>query len=355
MGKKDDPPDTSIFRPANILHMVVSNSTSFIGWNDDDFRKLLEDRRKLEAEWKSKQTEESTDDHGNQRTFQSIDETGFGLHGILNDAVQRYVDKMMGENWKVDLKTDLKQFEGNTRSKAAAALHEEKKSEQSENKFKIREMKLYQNLLSMIKYQRDAYIMGSDHADMRKQQRESLEKRKQNKYDTTDGPTNSSITPANSSFPFGAMVHHNMQHFNTYQQFLNDKPTIPQTMTPASGQLNNLLTWFIPSPVMHNSLLPTVLWTIALQSRDLPQGGPLTRQIVRATCDLIPLSQHLLDQSMKSSIIWVLRNRERRDHVKGTIASTSGLTGNMQMDEQPNSSAGSGRFVTTKTVTWHEE
>jgi hypothetical protein len=302
--------------PSSILYKLVSRSPLLIGWNDDEFRKLLEDYREKRAKAKKELKDDEVD--------VDIEEVGFGLQGVISDAVKDYVYKQSNFD---DLKSDLKRFEDSAKKDSDFNLTTASSS------FNIREMKLYQNLLASVKYQRDAYIMGTDHAKLQKEQRDEFSK-------------DSSL-----AFPFGTIM--STTQLTTYQQYLDKNPLIPQANTLASTQLTKLAAWFIPSQTMHNALLPTVLWTIAppfTPPYNLPEGGPLRKQAVLSSSALIPLSQSLLDASMKNNIIWVLGDSSWRDSMKGT---TRGMVGKMQIDEDDNSSA-SGRFVTTKTVSWDQ-
>ena len=310
--------------PAKILNVIASKAPLLIGWDDDALRKIVEDHKKEHADDESR----------------NIDEVGFGLQGIISDAMKEYIYKRSNFD---DLKSDLKKYED--RSKKVSddddADDDADVSHKNEGSFNIREMKLYQNLLTSVTYQRDAYIMGLNHADSQKQHRADVAIEKQN-------PSKDSSL----AFPFGTIK--NTLQFTTYQQYLDKNPLIPQEITPASTQLTNLAAWFLPSPVMHNALLPTVLWTIApafTPPHNLPQSGPLRKQVIRSSSDLIPLSQSLLDRTMKNSIIWVLEDSKWRDHIKGT---TRGMVGKMQRDEDENLT-GSGRFVTTKTVYYNSK
>jgi len=300
-------------KPATILNKVVSRSPLLIGWDDDQFRKVLD-------EYKAKNVNE----HG--ELIRNVEEIGFGLQGIISSAVKEYVDKRSSFD---DLKSDLKKFEDSKR----AGLPNNK--DEGSN-FNLREMKLYQNLLSSVKYQRDSYIMGEDHANIKKRHRE-------NEAEKTKERRESSL-----AFPFG--MNSSTTVYSTYRQYLEQNPLIPQASpTLASSQLTHLAGWFIPSPTVHNAILPTVLWTISppyTAPHYLPDGGPLRRQVIRSCSHLIPLSQPLLDRAVKNSIIWVLEDSNWRESIKG---STRGLVEKMQGDEDE-SSGGSGRFVTTKTV-----
>ena len=82
-------------------------------------------------------------------------------------------------------------------------------------------------------------------------------------------------------------------------------------------QLVQLGQWFIPSPVVHHSLLLLVV--------GLPMGA-LNEPILRATANLIPLSQNNLNNVMKSTILLFLKDKHWQSVInnstKGYIANT---------------------------------
>jgi hypothetical protein len=305
-------PDTSKWRPANILTWGLTNSTRLIGWNDDDFRELLEEHRKRRKE---------------DPSLPNAEETGFGLMNILVNTVKEAVYKKTDFD---DLKSDLKKLEGKEDGK------ETKEAASSIDiigtNVNVREMKAYKNLLSAAKYQRDAYIMGNDHAELRKTQREEEDERiSKTTIDDEDDEEDEDDEFAEPKIRI------------TYHDYLHKNPTV-DSKSLGNNQLTNMCSWFIPSPTMHTALLPTALWTIAPPSPHVPEGGPLRRVIHRSSCALIPLSQNLLDRVMKSSILYVLSDQAMRDSVKGT--SRNYLGGSVKGVQQSNG----GKFVTTKTV-----
>ncbi len=286
--------------PADILKKALKYSPLLIGWNDDRFREVVEEYRKEREE-------------GSRSDDVDIEKIGFGPQHIINDAMKEIVYNRSGFD---DLKSDWRKFE----------VSSSKKSDQKNDKekeFNIREMKLYQNLLGSVKYQRDAYLMGENYAEDNRLRRAASD----------DMGTKKTL-----AFPFGPI---NINKLTTYQQHLERQPTLPE-ITTASTQLTKLAQWFVPSPVMHNALLPIVLWTISPP----PENGPLRIQAVRASSDLIPLSQPLLDKAMKNSVVWVLTNSNWRESIKG---STRGMVGRLQEEDDGNA-GGNGRFVTTKTI-----
>ena len=279
--------------PSHILHNAMKYSPLLIGWNDDAFREIIEDYRKRRKE--------------SNNAGVDVERIGFGPQLIINDVMAEFVNNRSEYD---ELKSEWKKFEVSATETSGKGF---------------REMKLYQNLLGSIKYQRDAYFMGEKYAEERQSFR-AVEDEKGKKT---------------LAFPFGPIT----KKMTTYEHHLEKQPILPQ-ITTASVQLTNLAEWFIPSPTMHNALLPTVLWTISPP----PNSGPLRKQAARASSDLIPLSQPVLDRAMKNSLVWVLNNSKWRESIKG---STRGLVGRLQEDDSGNVNE-NGRFVTTKTINVNE-
>ena len=319
--------DTSDWRPLNILKWGLSNSTRIIGWNDDDFRELLEEHRRRRKE---------------DPSIPNVEETGFGLMGILANTIK---EALYNRTDFDDLKSDLKKLE---KVEETDASNSASSIDIIGTNVDVREMKVYKNLLSVVKYQRDAHIMGSEHAERRKVERE-VEREKEAKEQIDpyieDDDSFSDVASEGSKVPPKI----------SYQDYLN-KYSIVNASSLGSSQLNGLFSWFIPSPTMHDALLPTVLWTIAPLSSTFPEGGPLRGRINRSVCDLIPLSQSLLDGVMKQNILWVLSDESWRESVKGSSrnylnAAEGGPSGNVAGTQ---SSTG-GRVITTKTLRLNKE
>lgn len=301
---------SSPFRPINLLRYATSNSFRLIGWDDEDFRVLLEEHRKRRR--------------AADLSIPDIEKDGEGSDSDSDRNIFNYIN--------------------------------------------MREFKLYQSILSNLRYQRDAYIMGTDHANMRKEQREREEEIKKQKQEEA-----ARARRAREANPFlsemddffdteietGQSRNGNGNGIGvgdgnvpmTYRDYLALHPTVVDPSSLGNQQLNGIISWFIPSPTMYDSVLPTVLWTIAPPSSLQPGGGPLRRQINRSVCDLIPMSQNLLNDVMQRNIVWVLTDSSWRESVKGSSRNYFNITGGNQ-----NSDAGlntSSRVVTTKTARSH--
>lgn len=354
----------SKWRPADILNWGLTNSTRLIGWNDDEFHDLIEEHRRRRSD---------------DNSIPNAEETGFGLMNILINSIKEAVYKKTDFD---DLKSDLKRLEGkdvdlrgqkqksfndNVRgvspgSISTASTASADASTRTQNhtgpssidiigtQINVREMKAYKNLLSSVKYQRDAYIMGKDHADLRKTEREEEQRQLESKQSRSDNNIDifneEESDDGSSNDDYDNESNEGFVHSPgsvTYNNFLLKNPTVADSSI-GKHQLTHLCSWFIPSPTMHNAILPTALWTISPPSPNMPEGGPLRRIINRSFCALIPLSQNLLDQTMKSSMLYVLSDDAMRDSVKGS--SRNYLGGNVLGVQQNNA----GKFVTTKTV-----
>ncbi len=420
-------------KPVDIIYKVTAKAPLLIGWDDEKFHALLEEHRlekkkelqKLKQTLQEKQKEKdkqsitsptSTDDDiENIQILLDIEEKGFGLQKILSDAAKSYVYERTNFD---DLKSDLKKIESSSVAAIPTSETATVTSSSSENEFNIREMKLYQNLLNIVKYQRDSYIMGNTYADTqnekRKRQKQLEEQReKQQLFKQGDQHSQQQAQPHEIMIAFPSLKKQKLpitlvDNFTTYEQYLNMNPVLPTTVTTVSsnksknGQregfggrtqtqkqkiqpsstlalqhLTTISTWFIPSPTMHNALLYPVLWTLAPPMASpyyLPDGGPLRKQIVTSTAALIPLSQSLLDRTMKNSIIWFLTNPNWKDLVKGSTAnlvgsnsnqdrgdggsssnsSSGGNNNNNNNNDSTSGSSSNGKFVTTKTVSWDQ-
>mmetsp|Transcript_25939 Transcript_25939/g.39747 ORF Transcript_25939/g.39747 Transcript_25939/m.39747 type:complete len:438 (+) Transcript_25939:184-1497(+) len=351
--------------PSDILNFAVSNSTRLIGWNDEDFRKLIEEDHKL---------------HPNEIP---IEERGFGLMAMLQDIARQSVKdyiKKKNENRigsddddddlkkvfeQLETKTQISTSNGKSTSAAVNRGREENASSLwgSFNIFSyinMREMKVYKKLLSSLKYQRDSYIMGSDHANQRKNERDdedvkkkrirkerSLARRRSILRVKEDESSMLLEASSSSSSSMSSVLSQAM----SYEDFLALYPTIPNISTSSMGndQLHSILKWFIPSPTMHDSLLPTVLWTLAPSPMAPPtmgmlEGGPMRRLMHRSACDLIPMSQPLLDDVMHRNVVWILKDKSWRESVKGSSRNYFMQPGGSSPQQS------SDRVITTKTM-----
>lgn len=292
------------YRPASIYSYVVSNSPKFIGWDDDKFRNLLEQyRAKLERENAKLPPD---------KKIESVEVTGFRLGSLVAGAAKDFVYSRTDPQLD-DLKSDLKKLE-NRNKKAGEASNQ--------SGINIRGMKLYQNVLSTLKFQRDVYIMGEDFADKNSKKR-------------------------NSFLPGDDKPSRIAKPMHVYKDFIPPSPKVGADSL-ANKQLIDIATWFIPSKTMYDSLRPTILWTISQPNSSQPDGGVLRHQFHRSVIDLIPLSQPLLDSSLKSTIKWFLKDDTMKMSVKGSSLSYLGGAQNHDSNTVPEQTGG--RVVATKTV-----
>jgi hypothetical protein len=146
----------------------------------------------------------------------------------------------------------------------------------------LRDTELYSLALRSLQWQRDNYLVGREYAEKRQNQRFG-----KTEFDETVREQSLELDVSPYVIPF-------------------DKEAL------GNVQLTALGSWFIPSPTVQNALLPIVV--------DLP-SGQLKEPILRATANLIPLSQGNLDRVVKDRLIWFLDNPYWRDVIK---ASTKG-------------------------------
>lgn len=100
---------------------------------------------------------------------------------------------------------------------------------------------------------------------------------------------------------------------------------------PLYPQLLKLTTNFIPSPTMFESLKPLVLWA---------PFNVLIQPTSTAVVSSLPLTQQLIDGSMKSNLIWVLTDHEWRswmkDSTSGYIEQSAPSNNNMNTTSKEN-------------------
>jgi len=307
--------------PASLYHRMVSKSPRLIGWNDDEFRSILEDHKKRvrlkppvvpallsgssDGVAKATNREDRIESSGFGRV-----EDGFGLMGILADTVIETVlrGKSNGERKVED---------------EAVEYHFVRKNSVATTS--MRDMELYQHALSSIKYQRDSYIMGRSYANVRKIQRESQPQ--------------STLIPSDDGTDDAQPWTNKQQQQQRYQ--LEDIMRFNHGIIPddslAKSHLVGIASWFLPSATVVDSLRPTVVWLLSppIYGRyhnhgdGSVVGGPLHQPFVRAVKDLVPLSQSLVDSVVKENVIWALKDNEWKAWMKGT---TGGYVSSMQRD-----------------------
>lgn len=131
----------------------------------------------------------------------------------------------------------------------------------------VRSLPFYGSILEAITYQRDNYLVGNQYADTRQKARSN--------------------------------------HNNPRPPPLHRIPYDPRAL--GSIQLASLGASFIPSPTVHNALLPLLV--------SLP-SGVLKEPIANAVANAIPLAQPQLDLAMKNSIIAFMGNPKMRQVIK---------------------------------------
>jgi hypothetical protein len=255
-------------RWAVFITNVLSKSTRIIGWDDERI-----ERRAMQglAEALGKKVEDLTD-------ADIPDKISFGLQNMIaEDLTKTFLN--------IDITTAIdKNGKKVARRDGGGEGCNEKTLEPSD----IRKTELYKIALNNLQWQRDNYLVGKDYADQREQLRR-----------------------------LGSDV--------SLEQKALDRRMMPRQIPfydTALGniQLSALGSWFIPSNAVHYSVLPMVL--------DLPLG-PMYVPTLRATANLIPLSQGNLDKVLKMQIMWILKNQEWRDLIK---SSTKGYIVNTYVD-----------------------
>jgi hypothetical protein len=273
---------------------------------------------------------------------EEMEDFGFGILGVIGDTLQKNILNPVQKSEQDGQVADENSSKSKHMTKEVTIDRETKELVFNAD---VKEHKLYKQLLSAAQYQRDAYIMGSQHAELRKSERaadaavalEIQEQKNTLELKEFDEESDEFVIPYEPLRPQPP----------TYRDFLRLYPNLDQS-TLGFQQLNSLSRWFIPSQTMHNSLLPTVLWTITkpmTPPHNLPHGGPLYRQISKSMVTLVPLGQPLVDLAVKNNVLWVLKDQTMKGWVTGA---TNGYVSNMQRDAEDDNMGA--KFVTTKTV-----
>lgn len=274
-------------RPAVVITNLLSKSPRLIGWNDEEIEQIA-----LDANPNVGYGEEEELHIGPKREV--VNEVAFGLLGIAAKEVAKQLlqrEELHEGRTQRQVNNDAEEDTLESVEKAAldAVSELSADSNNEESSTTMRNTELYQLALRSLLWQRDNYLVGRDYADERSALRRKQKQLLQNhQLDTlVDLPF--------SRMPFDATALGNLQ-------------------------LVRLGSWFIPSPVVHRSLLPIVV--------GLP-SGPLNEPILRATANLIPMSQNNLDNVMKSRILWFLKDERWRSVIKN---STKGYIANTYRD-----------------------
>lgn len=268
-------------RPAVQIVNLLSKSPRLIGWNDEEIEQIA-----LDANPNVGYGEKEEVRIGPKREV--VNEVAFGLMGIAAKEVTKNLLQREGlKEAKQHEKEDTEEDTLESVERAALDAVSELSSDGTEQSQKsMRDTELYQLALRSLLWQRDNYLVGRDYAEergaLRRKQKQMLE---------------SHQLATSMNLPFSRM---------------------PYDATALGNiQLVRLGSWFIPSPTVQRSLLPTV---VALPS------GPLNEPILRATANLIPMSQNNLDNVMKSRLLWFLDDEHWRglikNSAKGYIADT---------------------------------
>lgn len=256
-------------RWAVFITNVLSKSTRIIGWDDERI-----ERRALQglSEALGKDVKDLTDDD-------IPDKFTFGLQYMIAEDLTKAL-------LNIEVVTVL---DRDGKRVAPRNVGGESINEKSLEPSEIRKTELYKVALNNLQWQRDNYLVGKDYADRRKLLRT------QSSEDATAEQTAFNRGMLQQQIPFYATALGNIQ-------------------------LSALGSWFIPSNAVHYSVLPFVL--------DLPLGSMYV-PILKATANLIPLSQGNLDKVLKTQIMWILKNQQWRDLIK---SSTKGYIVNTYVD-----------------------
>mmetsp|Transcript_7145 Transcript_7145/g.12430 ORF Transcript_7145/g.12430 Transcript_7145/m.12430 type:complete len:315 (-) Transcript_7145:54-998(-) len=282
----EEPLEGPWYRPAVLITKVLSKSPLLIGWDDESIeRRAREARRKAGFD----DDDQPAEIHMGPKK-EVVNKVAFGLLGIaakevtmhlLNLEVQNEAERMKGPDL-LDVE-EIAEIEKIGDADIKQELEQELEQEQEGNLFvdtsSMKETELYQLALRNLRWQRDNYLVGKDYADSPKLQelrrRERLRK----------WPTSSPYAGKYPSFSL---------------------PYDPGAL--GNQQLLSLCSWFIPSPTVHNIYVPLVI----------KFTGSLNERILWATTDLIRLSQGNLDSVVMKSLLWFLRDEEKKKFIKNS-------------------------------------
>ena len=289
----EEPLEGSWHRPAVFITKVLSKSPLLIGWDDERFERLANEARpkKKDCEQEEEVDEEPTKLRIGPRK-EVVNKVAFGLFGIATKEVTKHLLHLELQN-DDSADDELADFDGNTEieqeeiDKMIQAENTDEKEESEKESFEkesfdtssMKETELYQLALRNLRWQRDNYLVGTDYADLRRRQERRRRERMRR-------------SPAAASL-----------YAARYPSF--SLPYDPAAM--GNQQIVSLFSWFIPSPTVHNVALPMVV--------SLPTG-PLHDRLLRATTDLIPLSQNNLNSVVNTQLLWFLRDEEKKKFIK---------------------------------------
>lgn len=161
-------------------------------------------------------------------------------------------------------------------------------------KEQVRNLPFYNSTLQALQYQRDQYLMGTKYAEQKAKQPKRQPGSELNASERTSrsfgSKSNRVVTPVIN--PLKA----------TYD---------PTSM--ASQQLIPLGASFLPSPTVHDALLPIVV--------GLPNGA-LREPILNAAVNSIPMAQPALNDAVKNSMIQFLSNPHWKEVVQNQTRGT---------------------------------
>jgi len=265
-------------RPAVAMTNLLSKSPRMIGWNDEEIEQIA-----LDANPNVGYGDDEEVHIGPKREV--VNKVAFGLLGIAAKEVTKRLlqreELHEGRN-QTEEEDTIESVERAAIGAAVSGLS----ADRSTGSTTMRDTELYKLALRSMLWQRDNYLVGRDYADER-----SAQRRKQKQMLETHQLDVSVALPF-SRIPYDATALGNIQ-------------------------LARLGSWFIPSQTVHRALLPIVV--------GLP-NGPLNEPILRATANLIPMSQSNLDNVVKSRILWFLKDEKWRTVIKnstnGYIAKT---------------------------------
>jgi len=187
----------------------------------------------------------------------------------------------------------------------------------------VRGLPFYDTTLQALKWQRDAYLVGPQYADQRRGEREAEANerslwRRLTWRDVGDGDGDNDDNGTGPSVPMNSVEKPSPGSFNIANRprfFLRRRnavswpPRMPYDATAlGSEQIAQIGASFLPSDTVRLALLPIV---VQLPTHTL--YGPIVQSVVASG---VPLAQDPVNQAIRSSLMWFLKDPEMRRMIK---------------------------------------
>lgn len=151
----------------------------------------------------------------------------------------------------------------------------------------------YKQIYSMVEWYRDSYLVGTEYADRRTQEKKS-----------NDSMGYDAIKFAEIS---NKIFNNNISYKSLFGKEIHPKPSEFTGM--GYPFLTDYAEWYIKSTYARDLLKPTAMW---IASKD----GPMMHSAIQSMASTIPMMQETADSAMKSNALWILQDQEWKDWAK---------------------------------------